>query len=778
MPTSDELTNNIRHLTQALTALNANMFGTLGVRPDALGGTGGLIGARRPGQGTNNDPHKDAIKQIATNTLLQKTINSNTETMKYLIRDQKKNIQDLGKYTAIAGKFFADSIKKFSVKELDVELPKKLNSAFDRTLGKGVVPTLQNYEDVVRLTTRSNMSNLNAARQLYREYANGTKTIEQVTPKIEKFGYTIEEMAQDVRDGGQKFDKQVGQASVALALFSADLELAASRGQKIARTLEIFGGLVIAAGKLQYDAAVAAMKYGTQVTTLTLEQAARAGMSATQLIETQNQNIQAIHSSGMTFGQFNENLDEASKRLFLYTGKLSDGAKVWTSAFDTFRSLSNNTANQNSFINQQELLFVKLNRTLGMTSEQFSALNSFILSNANIQAQMYKISKDQRIAAIQGLQEQYEKLRLDGLTDEQAKKLVDTLNQLTGASLKNRFTEAAKIQGVLGALGMGHLGGEAAEIIRKGQRATPQERERLAEIQVEAQRRVSQQYAGANYGQEASLDALTQVVGNFLGPQSAGAAAAMSQGKQITQQTAHAVAQTDALGNINASVKKDVLATMEVAQAVNSVGGKIIHTLEELMALYVGGKVGSIISGKLGNLGGSLLTKLFPAEFAGGVGLGTAALGTLGVAGAGAGGYLLGKGINTIPKWFGSNMEISDYGGEALNYLFGPKAHPTARVNVRALRRKEIAEDLKQITALQAEQAANPTQKVAEQIESLKNEIKRLQELQQKQIDATKKVGDNVKQGNDQSVVQTDQHVQVLKKLRGARDTNRTPPRV
>lgn len=780
------LTQNIQMLTSALTALNQNMFNHTGGRSAIWGANTAVPGTSTTRGGTDD---KNTIKAIATNTLLNATMKSNTDTVKYLIKDSKKNMQDLGKYTQMSAMYFKTAIKDFSVKQLDDVLPKKLNSYLEAHIKNGIVPQLKSFEDVVKLQKRANLQNIDAALKLTHEYGAATTSLarqRQIRDTIEQqTGFSFNELGEAARDNGKALKENAGEISKGMASFAANMHQAEQNWAKLKKAGELLMAAATVLGVDLYKTAVAAQKYGTEVTLATIKQAAYAGMTGEELIKVQNENIQAIYSSKTSFDKFNQSLEDGAERLLPFTGSLKDGALLTANVFGTFRKLSSHGEELAGFQANQESTFKRMNRTLGVTAEQFGEMNDELTNNNAVQAQMYKVGSIQRVNLLKGMQLQVEQLALDGLTVEQSKKLVESLAEITGGKAKERYTEAARIQGVLGALGLGKQGQEAADIIRKGQRASPEELKRLADIQVEAQRSVSSKYANGGRAMEFQLDALTDVIGKFLGPSSPGAQAATSQGKQIDAQTAYAAQQKRALDGLTSVGQTQILWAERQVQAVNAGFSGVLPVVKGILGFLLAEKgvgflknlfkFGRGAGGAGGLLGeGALLGEgglaAGGAAAAGGITLGGAAL--AGIVGAITGGitYLL---TDTVPKAFGAKQGLGEWlGGKIYDMV-----HPNGGIDPQQSfttdqYKKQIQQDQADVKELEA---GNQDENTATQIASLLEEIKKLTDLQKKHLEATQKLTQVTQQGINQQAAQTDDHINVTKKIVEERDTRRAP---
>lgn len=759
------LNQNIQMLTQALTAMNQNMFNHTGGRSSIYSGLTSVPGTSSV-RGGNED--KNTIKAIATNTLLNATMKSNTDTVKYLIKDSKKNMQDLGKYTQMSAMYFKSAIKDFSVKQLDNVLPKKLNSYLEDHIAKGIVPQLKTFEDVIKLQRRANIQNIDAAIALAREYGNATTSVARQThirDTIEqKTGFNLNELGQAVRDDGKALKEHAGEVSKGMAEFAANMHQAEANWAKLTKAGEILAGVAIALGVDLYKTAIAAQKYGTEVTLATIKQAAYAGMTGEQLIKTQNENIQSIHASGMTFDAFNQKLEDGAKNLLAWTGNLGEGAKLTAGVFNTFRTLSANGKDLSGFEQDQVKRFQFMNRTLGVTAEQFTQMNDDLMNNSNVQAEMYKVSSAQRVNLLKGMQLQVQQLALDGLTVEQSKKLVESLSEITGGKAKERYTEAAKVQGVLGALGLGKEGQTAAAIIRKGQNASPAEMKELADIQAQAQRSVASKYANGGPAMEFQLDALTDVVGKFLGPNSPGAQVATSQGKQQDIATANGIAQTKALDGLTKSGQDEILWAERQVQAIDAGFSSVSTAVKAILGLMLADKVAGGLKNlfKFGGAGAA-------AGEAGGLASIIGGAGVLALTGALAGGltYLL---TDTVPKAFGAKMGL----GEAIGSALAPDGKTNGPFDVDRYRASKISQDQNDLQVLQ--ESGDQSESTAKQIAELTAEVKKLTDLQKKHLDATNNLTKVTQQGIAQQAAQSDDQVDAMKSKKVETRLTTVPP--
>jgi hypothetical protein len=759
------------------------MFQSVGGRPGILGTN--QAGQNRPGAGVNTNTGKgpsslDITKQTAATTLLSKTLQDHTSAVKYFVKDQAKSMKDLSTYNAASAKLFQNSIQQFSATQLNVALPKKIAGMFDETL----TGPMNDFADVLRLTNAMQTKNIERGVELFLQYQNVTgESADEIAKKqavlreqIEGTGQNFEALdaalkasggdaAQATEDLKKKY-AEIAKLFADTALKQQQLQL---KTDAWISNLTKFAGVLLAGASIYLDSARASAKFGTQTGALTPFQAAAAGMSVEQLAQVQNEQVQAIHSSNMSFSEFNTTIDKGAWNLLQFTGNLADGAKLTANFLGTFRSLSNNTNQQNGFMEQQAALFGRMNREFGETAEQFAAFNTQLVNNQGIQTAIYKLNQNQRVALVQDLQLQYEKLRTDGLTEEQAKKVIDALAQLAGETTLTRFQQGAQAQGILGALGVSN----AADIGRGIRSGT------LTEDQIKkVNQQLSSAYQGASAGRRIVIEQLTEQLRksglDFFGAGTAGGAVATAQGRAINKQQAATLAQTDYLGNkVGSDLTGVVTATIGVQNVIKSEVGKVITTMLGIAAgkfvTDVGGGflkkgvqkfLGTGLAEGAETAGGELAGETAlgtGAAYAGGLtGLGGASMGTIGAAGAGSiglasaavlaaggAGYVAGMGIDMIPKLFGSNRNFSEMISDALS--------DDPQINKKA-------------TAAQSDK-----DKSTEDAEAKTNEImaqfKKTHELTAAQLQELKRLSAITKNAADLAAAQSDDHIRQTKKL-------------
>ena len=812
------LNQNITLLTQAIAALNTNMFQTAGGRPGILGG-GGAAGGTRPGQGVNNigDPHKDSVKLAASNQLLEKRLKETNDTIKYLIKNQNESMKNLNQYTATAGKYFENYLTKFSATQLNKDIPERLTKLFSSSIDQGLVEPLKDFESVLRLTKRMQTQNIEDALKYNEQLAKlgeageaGAAQFHVLSKKIEETGWDIDSLKTALNacsgDAG-KLKEEFGKVAATLAVQAANDERATVATDKLTKAFKIFGNLVLTVGSIYLNAARSAAQFATTFTSPL--KSAEMGMNPEDLAKVQHEQWQAIQSSNISMDEFNNKLVSGSWDLLQFTGSLAAGAKLTAGFLGTFRTLSNKTADQNGFLAQQKALFVDLNRTFSITGDQFAEMNAGLMQNSSVQASLYKLDKDRRVAYFQDLQLTQRRLLAYGLELEQVKRVTETLAEMNGKPAVTRIEQAAKIQAVGGALGMGRQASElAAILLRKASR--PGDAKRQAELVAELQRGTANRYQGTvnrgagGLGAEAALDELSQVAPEVFGTNTPTAALATSQGREINRAKQAQLANTNFLGgNIGDKTAAVVSGIMGLQDIMRTSAGDIVRAIWGAAAAYgaasllsrgIGSVVGKAYGSSLGGASvgyGGVLRGVGGALGGAALGYGTtgssggAAGGALGGWGGAEAGALLGSAAGPIGTIIGGILGgivgsgVGSLGGSKLSaWLSGGEQSGVGDIQQQSGQQEALIQQLQdQQNELRAKGDITDADKFGEHIKELKEEIQKLQDKLSENsplVKEMKKMGytsEQIKQLMAQQVDQTEKKQDV--KIVPMRDTNR-----
>lgn len=242
--------------------------------------------------------------------------------------------------------------------------------------------------------------------------------------------------------------------------------------------------------------------------------------------------------------------------------------------------------------------FERARKLAGQTGAEFNASISDIIEDENTRARLQAATTAaQRRAIIQGTAARYAENLALGMTTKQAQEAAKALNKLAGQSPLERFKQAAKIQALGGALGVGG-GAEAAAILRKGQRATDEERQQLQGY-LSKMSNVLGKAATGPIGAEIFATTLSDKLGlqDLLGKNS-------PFNTTLAQEIAPSLNQSaKSLGEVASTLKKTVKYYEKAKGAVTAPGTQVAGGLAGW--LLSGGS--SILGGALGGFGGGLV---------------------------------------------------------------------------------------------------------------------------------------------------------------------------
>lgn len=708
---------------------------------------------------------KDPVKDAADRQRLEKAMNEGTKALK----DAFKSQANYGRDAKLAGAMFQQAVGKLNLKGFD-ELPKRISA-----LTKDIGLQFQTKADIDKALNRYSVQNIDAAKRLHESWLNmeaGSKEFNQALDQMTKmWGKDIDQLAKShdqLAQDGEKFHKAIVKETIAI-------EQAAKANQTAAKAGTILAEILGYVGYQMLDATRASAKFGVEILPLAKDMKIL-GMSADELAEIQNKNVQAIRGAGVSFGDFDDMLISGAYQLAAFTGSMRDGAIIFGDAFRNFRMLSTSTKDQNKFITDTAKVYKFMHDTVGTTAQQFQELTSQLMSNTEVQVNMYRLNERQRTQAFQELLTQNALLKTYGLLEPEAQAVVQTFAQIGAQGPKERLKQAAQLQAVGGALGMGAQARQLAEFIRKGDTQNPDAIRLAHELQVGAQK----QYANVKgTAGEFAQYALTNIPGvqQILGQAGPVAALGTRQGVATPQAKVNE-AQNKAQGKMS---KEDQI-RQTVVTAVVTIGDQVkgIKTLLEVIAATLAlptftGLLKKVFSGGLGRLGSILrggaaaegaLGAEGAAATAGAAGAGSVGLlaGGAGVAIAGAAGYGAGKLLDMVPELFGGK-DISEYAADVLekwdplnkmqkNSTTAASVHNQydKSKQVHALMEKYDKSEgdqrqqqalLEQLDALTSELAKmsgkDPTKAIEDMHRTLKQHHQEDKEMTQEQTDAVKK---------------------------------------
>lgn len=649
-------------------------------------------GTKVPRTATNKEKFKfdskNPSKDQADQKRLAKAMEDQATASKKLFTDINKISSDM----LIAGGMFNKAVDHMSFKTFE-QLPSKLNDVIGNLHGE-----IKSYEDVLRVQRRSLMSNVNAAEQLYQEFMKldpnvkgYQKAVDTIAKEMDKTGYSLEDFSGYTADAAgtmKKLNENAKEGAKGLKEVADSSASVANRGKALGKIFSFLGGAALEIGQYFLNSAKAAMKYGTVAAPVA---SLLAGMTPSDFAKLQKDNIQAARSGFKSLTEFNAKVDAGASSLFDYTGSLEAGARLTASNLSTFRTFSNNTSMQNDFVEKQNKIFISMNRTISTTAEEFQQLNEQLLNNNDVQAQLYKLDSQQRIAYFQDLELATKRLQIEGLSQEAAMKVVSTFQQLAGQTPQERLKQAAKLQAIGGAIGLNSPDlNKLADLIRSGAR-TPEAMQEMADIEgrIQPQLQAITANQSATLGTETSFRALVDQVPELLGANNIAAGLGIT-GKGLNQTQENSAMTTDFLGKLagpNGEVmngfSQTVAGIAKVENVMSTVGIDLKNTISKGF-----GMIGSLM---IGNAALKGLGRFFPGLGGGAAeggaiaegaatagGLGVAATAIAGAAITGAASYGLTTLItSTIPKALGAKEGLGEWiGGKIADHVFGNFKQP------------------------------------------------------------------------------------------------------
>lgn len=556
---------------------------------------------------------------------------SYTSSWRGIMTSQQKFLQkfqtDLKSHTKVSGEIFNKAVENFDEKQLGQTADVfKANAENITGFSNAVIHNIKSLSDVLAIQEQNAQKAKNIGafekyqeklRDIQMQLDNRIISEEEYQQRISaakdelmRFGFTAEDtnlnlgqMQQQIVDVNTAFERTSHSLSGGnVAEFSSNLRSAAGR-------VAAFGAATLGAARYLSSLAETSLKTGTS---LDLFDSALMGMSPDELSSLQAEYRQTMRAADMQVGDFNEAISEGVRDMYRYTGSLRDAARVNAMSLRASQLFGDTTG---QIAANQEESFKRLNRTFSTTADQFIDLNEQLMDSNAVHSQMFKMDQMRRLQQMNELTMLREKLRLEGLNQQQTQQLIETMEQMGGQKAATRIEQAARLQATLGAVGMGAQGQQAATLLRRGFREEG-DRERFAEIMRQANIRVGE--GMQNLAGELQLETMIGATGleSYLGPQSEFA-------RLNTQQNLA----TDRLVSENdeqTSLLTDMLGATQ--------------GLPNQLAALLGGPLGQIggaatlLTGTLGTLS-NVLTTVAAAKFIGG-GVGAAGGAAGGIAGA------------------------------------------------------------------------------------------------------------------------------------------------
>lgn len=706
----------------------------------------------------------DPVKEAADRQRIEKAMKEGTKALK----DAFKSQENYGRDMKLAGSLFQVAVGKLSLKAYD-ELPKRINK-----LTQDIGLQFQTKADIDKALNRYSEQNIDVAKKLHADFLTldaGTKKYNDTLTMMQKiWGEDISELArtkEELQHTGEELGKAIRKETLAIEQAARDTTTAS-------KATAVFAEILGYVAYQMLDATKASAKFGVEITPLALDMK-KLGMSADELGEIQNKNIQAIRGAGISFGDFDKMLISGAYDLAAFTGSMKDGAIIFGDAFRNFRMLSSQTKNQNQFITDTAKAYKFMHETVGTTAQQFQELTQQLMNNNEVQINMYRLNERQRTQAFLELIQQDALLKTYGLLEPEAQAVVHTFAQIGAQGPKERLKQAAQLTAVGGALGLGNQARQLAELIRHGDTQTPEAVKLAREIQQAAQK----QYANVKgTAGEFAQYALTNLPGvqQILGQAGPVAALATRQGAA----TPTAVAQ-EAKNKAEGKLSKDdqlrqtaVTTIVTISDQVKGISTLLtviattlaIPTLTNIFKKGIGGGLGRLLGRGGGALAGEGILAGEGAAAAGAVGGGglAAAAGTVStLAAVGLASYGITTLVtDTIPKMLGAKQGLGEAIGGAIADHFGPQVTEnkspeaqkrasivSAMIKDRSLlekgnlddkRQNEVLDQLDMLTSELAKMNGKDPAKAVEDLhKTLKTQHQENKQMTQEQTDAIQK---------------------------------------
>lgn len=648
------LVASINHLTDTLTQV---------AKSGSLGAASGLrMGRGVVGPGMNV---AESAKREAEQIALRKATVDASSALKAL-RSTMSNAPSAFDKTLTHQAKITEALMNGAIDRLSYDELTKLPEAFEKEINKSSKETVKRLsgqyktlDDILKIPLKAQkleqadtLTRLDEIRKAYKQDKHLT---EDLNNELKEFGITVEEL-------GENNEEVIEKTKEALEVLSEASATTGHSVRKILGRVAQVGAALIASVSPFIDLGRKTAELGGDFDTVSH---ILMGMSPEELLHLQRDYRQTILSSGMTMDEFNSTVKKGASELVGYTGSLRESIRVNAANLDNARFLGVAQQDQTVFMGKQTDMFKFLNRIIGTTAEQFTELNKRLIDDEGVRQNLYRLNVNQRAAYIEDLQLTRQRLIQGGMTLEQAQKMTEVFAQIGAKSPKERLKEAAKLQAVAGALGMGGIGAEAAALIRGGMRGRG-EKERFAELSKSLSSGMSGMMASGLAGemQAFALQEATGLQDYFSGPF---ADQELQRTKALTDEAVKTRMQVKSIDdNLRKMiVTADILTAAGQNPLFKSVAGIAtgVEGIYNLMKSGAIGKVGMTMAGAGARAAGAL---------------GTAAMWGGGALASGAAGYAAGTVVYNLPgvaealgDFVDAEMQIGDKLQDYWNDFFG-----------------------------------------------------------------------------------------------------------
>jgi len=465
--------------------------------PVSAGGTSGGTG----GSSSSTAAARSALSEKARELRIQKEMNhindDAVKTYKRLYRAVNDTSKNYDEAAEILEKKFTRELSALDFRNLK-QLPSTMSSMLAKTEHLSN-QKLETEEDVLKFMEKKKKQEAKVARNLK---LLGL-TIEQAREKRLRSVKVLDEYNDVLVETSAAMTEVNSKRKSSLSGFVNSLK---ESGEKLRKF-----------GQIAASATAPALKFGTNLSSSLT--AFEAGMDPAEMAKHLADNRRTMNAMGTNMDAFREQTEKGTFELTAWTGELQDSVKLQAQAIEMGKRFG--TGDMADFMEGQVRSFKKFHDTFSMTTEEFMAMNKQIKESQSINAQIYKMDVKRRAGYLLDTQNTIARLKIDGLAQEQAMKVVEAMAQIGAQSPKERMKQAAKMQAVGGALGFGAEAAEAAKLMRRGFRQEG-DKARFADLQ-KVMQKATGQFMNQGFGQEMMASQMIEAtgIGQLLGPESA-----------------------------------------------------------------------------------------------------------------------------------------------------------------------------------------------------------------------------------------------------------------
>ncbi len=404
-------------------------------------------------------------------------------------KQNKSNFFEKGLFNVIGEKL--DPLNK-----MPSYLVKALSSS-GSSFAKSIANGIKTEGDVT--TAQTKIGNLQGVRGFLALLANGQSTVTKTMDSIEELGYNSIEAKQFLQnfvalgiDGNgnlktsgklarkalHEFDSEVYKAGKTMDEFASKAESTSKLRNAIVKGMRTFSVALartrtsltpIALMATMYSSAArSAAKFGVQVD---IFGANMRGMQMEEWAGILNSSRSAILAMTGGVTKFKSIVGgSAAEGLVAFTGSLPEANKGLAAMVVNSRMLGDSTIDTSKFVKGQTSIYKKLHKTLGMTMESFTGMNTVLHQDSDIREILLRLGQRERTQYFKQMQQDTAYYMTQGLLKEQALALVKAMKRAAGVNLDVRMKQGASLAALMGAIGMGNQATRARQLEMLGGR--------------------------------------------------------------------------------------------------------------------------------------------------------------------------------------------------------------------------------------------------------------------------------------------------------------------